>query len=291
MPPLHAFSTNPQRSVDSVLRYRAADPNQQSVTSYEILDRRFWPVIYSLSPHCRARTFTIPKKHPISSDAKSPGRPRGRANSTRENVKKVATELLIQHGLHNTSFSDIATRLGVTTPNLHYHFGSKQKLVEEVVQDYVRETVKRQTEIWLDPDKSLSAKLKAALEFNRERYNRFNKGKRQGQAWSLIGRLRLEGNALSPPARSELTDYSTSIQAMIKTAVEKAQAKGELSKRAPVADISFLMANMVNSSSGFTQDAGSFDALEAYFEAFASVVLSAHGPGASSKRHRTAELP
>jgi TetR/AcrR family transcriptional repressor of nem operon len=250
-----------------------------------------WSIIYSASSHFRTGTFTISRKHSISSDAKAPGRPPGRANRTRENVKKVATELLIQFGLHNTSFSDIAARLGVTTPNLHYHFGSKQKLVEEVVQDYVRETVKRQAEIWLDPDKSLAAKLRAALEFNRERYNRFNKGKRQGQAWSLIGRLRLEGNALSPSARSELADYSTSIQAMIKTAVERAQAKGELGKNAPAADISFLMANMVNSSSGFTQDAGSFDVLEAYFEAFASVVLSAHGPGASRKRHQTAKLP
>ncbi|MGK8890307.1 TetR/AcrR family transcriptional regulator [Burkholderia gladioli] len=57
----------------------------------------------------------------------------------REKIKQVATELLISRGFNGTSYGDIATRLGVTTTNIHYHFGNKQALVDEVVADYVAE--------------------------------------------------------------------------------------------------------------------------------------------------------
>ena len=126
------------------------------------------------------------------------GKRDGRTTKTRENVKKIATELLIQGGLHRTSFRDIADRLGITTTNIHYHFGNKQQLVEEVVRDYVESTRERHAGIWLDESLTLPAKMAGAVDFNRQRYDRFNKGRISGQAWSLIGRLRLEGDALSP---------------------------------------------------------------------------------------------
>ncbi len=58
----------------------------------------------------------------------------------RDKIKKVATELLIKHGFHGMSFRDVAERCDITTTNIHYHFGSKQQLVEEIVADYVEET-------------------------------------------------------------------------------------------------------------------------------------------------------
>ena len=74
---------------------------------------------------------------------------RGRAPSesrpnTREKIKAVATKLLITQGVRGFSYADIAERLDITTTNIHHHFGNKERLVDEVVQEYVADASNRQ---------------------------------------------------------------------------------------------------------------------------------------------------
>jgi AcrR family transcriptional regulator len=204
----------------------------------------------------------------------------------RDTIKKVATELLIRHGYHNTSFRDIADQVGITTTNIHYHFGSKQQLVEEVLTDYVAEASARHRSIWLNEQQSLREKLQGVVAYNYERYRRFNRGKTGGRPWSLIGRLRLDSEDLSPAAREALASFSRSVQEAVKTAFEQARAAGELRADAPLDDLSLLVVNLVNSSSVFIQDAGSFDRLEEFFGAFERVILRAYaGEGRPKPRH------
>ncbi|MGE8943301.1 TetR/AcrR family transcriptional regulator [Leptospira interrogans] len=216
-------------------------------------------------------------------------------NDMRQRIKKVATELLIRKGFRGASYGDIATALGTTTTNIHYHFGPKKKLVEEVVQDYVRNALTRQSKIWLNPDTSLSEKLSGVLAFNAERYRKFNRGSVSGRPWSLIGRLRLESDLLSPPAREALTEFSTQVQDYVLTAVCTARDKGELKAGSPVDDIAFLLTSIVNTSSTFTQEAGSIERLADYFHTVSRVVEAAYAspnklaPG-NTERHRTGKL-
>jgi TetR/AcrR family transcriptional repressor of nem operon len=196
----------------------------------------------------------------------------------RDAIKAVATELLIRHGYHGTSFRNIAERLDTTTTNIHYHFGNKEKLVEEVLRDYVDATSARHQEIWQNPDRSLQQKLRDVVEFNFMRYKAFNKDRKGSRPWSLIGRLRLDGEILSPEAREYLAFFTVRVHDSIKIAVRDAQRAGELRSDAPLDDIALLLVNIVNSSSVFTQDAGSFERLEQFFDTFSRVVLSAYGP-------------
>lgn len=191
----------------------------------------------------------------------------------RDKIKKVATELLIKHGFHGTSFRDVAERCDITTTNIHYHFGSKQQLVEEVLRDYVEETAARHRSIWLDDSLSLPDKLRGVVAYNHERYKRFNRGRVHGRPWSLIGRLRLDSDVLSPAARESLASFAQSVHAAIETAFAHAVDVGELAPDAPREDLALLVMNLVNSSSVFTQDAGSFDRLEHFFGAFQRVIL------------------
>lgn len=204
-------------------------------------------------------------------------------SSTRDNIKKVATDLLIRQGVHGTSFRSIAERLGITTTNIHYHFGNKQKLVEEVTRDYVHDACRRHEAIWLNPETTLAEKLQEVVAYNRTRYKRFNRGKQTGKSWSLIGRLRLDSDVLSQATRATLASFSTSVHAAIRVAVDTAWRKGELCEDAPREDIAFLLINIVNSSSVFTRDAGSFERLELFFDAFSRVMLSAYAPRAPAK--------
>jgi AcrR family transcriptional regulator len=206
----------------------------------------------------------------------------------RDTIKKVATELLIKHGFHNTSFRDIANLIGTTTTNIHYHFGSKQQLVEEVLTDYVAEAAARHRSIWLDDERTLSEKLRGVVEYNHERYKRFNRGKVGGRPWSLIGRLRLDSEDLSPVARESLVSFSRSVHEAVKSAFEQACRSGELRADAPLDDLTLLVVNLVNSSSVFTQDAGSFDRMEEFFTAFERVMLRVYAGEAAEPRNRRA---
>lgn len=210
-----------------------------------------------------------------------PMRGGGQRGDTRQRIKKTATDLLIRNGFRGTSYGDIAAGLGITTTNIHYHFGPKKRLVEEVVRDYVDAALARHRAIWLDPGTSLPDKLRGVVAFNSERHRRFNRGGIGGRPWSLIGRLRLESDLLSPPARGALSKFTTDVHDFVRTAVQMALDKGELRADSPIDDIAFLLANIVNTSATFTQDAGSIERLAAFFATVSRVVSSAYAvPGA-----------
>lgn len=194
----------------------------------------------------------------------------------RQSIKDVATRLLTANGFNGTSFRDIAQELEITTTNIHYHFGNKHGLVDEVIRDYVAGAEMRHREIWLDPNRTLASKLRRLVEYNLERYQKFNAQRAGGNEWSLIGRMRLENSVLSENARATLWGFSTNLHEFIRQAVDDACRRGELREDAPRQDLAFLILNIVNSSSVFTHGLGGFDRLELFFDAFSRVMLSAY---------------
>lgn len=207
----------------------------------------------------------------------------GQRSDMREKIKKTATDLLIRNGLRGTSYGDIAVRLGITTTAIHYHFGPKKRLVEEVLRDYVDAALARHREIWLDPSTSLPDKLQGVVAFNSERHRKYNRGGIGGRPWSLIGRLRLESDQLSPPARAALSQFTTEVHGYVRAAVLRAREKEELRTESPLEDIAFLLTNIVNTSATFTQDAGSIDRLAAFFSTVSRVLTSAYATHTDSK--------
>ncbi len=53
---------------------------------------------------------------------------------TRAVILKAATDLLYQHGLDGVGVAELCARLGVSKETLYRHFGSKQGLIEAVLQ-------------------------------------------------------------------------------------------------------------------------------------------------------------
>jgi TetR/AcrR family transcriptional regulator, transcriptional repressor for nem operon len=196
----------------------------------------------------------------------------------RNRIKAVAAELLVKHGYRGLRFGDIAARLGTTRANIHYHFGTKQRLVEEVIDDYVRETVARFRAIWTAPDASFDDKIRGTMAFNRERHRKFNRGAaRGGRPWSLIARMRLERDLLSEPSNAALRNFGLELDAMITAAVERAKERGELDPEAPVRDIALQLVSIANSSGSITQDTGSFEVLEHLYLGFSRIIAHAYG--------------
>lgn len=194
--------------------------------------------------------------------------------SMRDNIKDLAKKLLIAHGYHKTTFGVIAKELDITTTNIHYHFGNKNSLVEEVVTDYVQQATTKQRAIWLDEGKSLQEKVQAELAFNRSLFKKFNPNGKTRKPWSLISRLRLESDVLTEPTRAALAGFTTDVRAAVEYAVDHAIDVGELTADAPREDLVLLLTHLVDSLSIFAQDAGGYERVELFLNAFSRIVLA-----------------
>ncbi len=193
-----------------------------------------------------------------------------------DSIKLITKNLLIAHGYHKTTFGVIAKSLNITTTNIHYHFGNKNHLVEVVVSEYVAEATKKHSAIWLDQTTSLQQKVADVVAYNYQLYKKYNQEGKTKHPWSLIGRLRMESDVLSDATRESLASFTRAMHETIGQAVEYAWRQGQLKPDTPREDLIFLLTNLVDSSSVFAQDAGSFTRLEQFFNAFSRVVLSVY---------------
>lgn len=199
------------------------------------------------------------------------------ATNMRARIKAVATDLLVGHGYRGVSFGDIAEALDTTRANIHYHFGNKTTLVDEVLDDYVTSTLDRFRAVWDDPHTSIADKVKATIAFNRERYERFNKSSDNGRPWSLIARLRADADALTPKGIATLRRFARELAGFVTNGIESGIRRGELVKNAPIRDIVIQLVSIANSAGPITQDAGSFQRLEELYTAFLYTVQAAYG--------------
>lgn len=204
----------------------------------------------------------------------------------REQVKVVAFDLLIRHGYHAVTFADLAKPVKTTRANIHYHFGTKQALVEEVLDDYIEVTLQQLREVWASPDVALVDKIQRTAEHSRRRYLSYNPTGRTGRPWSLITRLRQDAEALTPKCRAALRHYGSDLNAIILGAIEKAKAKGEFAASMPVQDVALHLVSIANSGGPITQDARSFERLGNLYSSFVRIITLAFGPGKPDLRQR-----
>lgn len=195
----------------------------------------------------------------------------------RERVKTLALDLLIQHGYRGVSFGVLARLLGTTRANIHYHFGNKESLVEEVLEDYVETTLTALKGVWTAPDKTFTSKIDAMVGYSRKRYAKYNTASKKGRPWSLIARMRQDSDVLTAKGRFALQRFGRELHASITSAIEDAKSRQELSSLTPVDDVALQLVSIANSAGPITQDAGDFDRLEQLYAAFTRILIGAFG--------------
>lgn len=209
----------------------------------------------------------------------------------KDRIKEVAIELLVRHGYQGFRFRELADRLGTTRANIHYYYGSKLNLAEEVIVNYVHETLADWEENWTS-DMSFEQKIRGMMESNRQRYLRFNPTAKTAHPWSLIGRMRMERDVIGPQARDALAEFGAVLERLVVSGIEDAVGSGELRREIPIRDIALQLVAIANSAGPITQDGGSFDRLEQLYLSFARIVGHAYGrkrqarKGAGSTRKR-----
>lgn len=186
-------------------------------------------------------------------------------SESRNAIKRLAEELLVRHGYRGMSYAEIATGLGVTRANIHYHFGSKAALIDEVLADYVAATLDSLRAVWDRHDSSLSDKISQMLAFSRQRYDRFNAAGETVRPWSLISRLRQDEDLLSDAGRARLACFSTELRKVFARALDRAAAAGEI--RGDVEAATVLLVAIADSAAPITIAEGGFAGLEAAYDA------------------------
>ena len=194
----------------------------------------------------------------------------------KDEIKSISLELLLRHGFQGFRFRDVAEMLNTTRANIHHHYGIKLNLCEEVIVDYVAETLANWETNWRS-GKSFADKIEGMMESNRQRYLRYNPTGKTANPWSLIGRMRLEGDVIGPRASAALADFGVRLDNLIKAGIDQAIAAGELSKEIPRDDIALQLVAIANSAGPITQDGGNFDRLPQLYRSFNRIVHHAYG--------------
>ena len=60
-----------------------------------------------------------------------------------ENIKKAAIEMMTEYGFRGTTIADIAKKAGVSTGYLYRHYDSKEALVDDIVDTYMKQMMER----------------------------------------------------------------------------------------------------------------------------------------------------
>jgi TetR/AcrR family transcriptional repressor of nem operon len=195
----------------------------------------------------------------------------------RERIKLVAEELLVKHGYRGVSFRQISEILNTTRANLHYHFGSKDGLIEEVLEDYATRTLDRYRDIWTDAKMTLREKVEAIIRMSRERYQHYNPNSDKGEPWSLMIRLRSDSDALTPKMRAKLQDVTREFETLVRVGVRGAVQSGELVAEAPQEQLVIQLVNVIHYAGSVTRDHGNFRRLADLWEATLSTIERAYG--------------
>ncbi len=87
-----------------------------------------------------------------------------RGEATRERVLAAAREVLLERGFAQTTTRAVAERAAVGLSLVHYHFGSKQGMLIEVLERENELLLARQRELYAAPG-SLAEKWRTACEF------------------------------------------------------------------------------------------------------------------------------
>ncbi|MBE7416778.1 MAG: TetR/AcrR family transcriptional regulator [Ideonella sp.] len=202
----------------------------------------------------------------------------------REQIKQIAEEIIVKHGYRGLNFRQIAEVLSTTRANLHYHFGSKEGLVEEVLDEYATRTMDAYRDVLTDATMSLREKSRAIIEMARARYKRYNPGADAGHPWSLMTRLRSDSDALNDAMRNRLQAVTMEFELLTRIAVKAAVQSGELRADTPQERVTILIATVLHYQGLVTRDTGKFTRLVGLWESTLDAIEGSWGSDATKAK-------
>lgn len=90
-------------------------------------------------------------------------KPVNESDNTEQKIIKAAKSLFIEKGFAETSMSDIAAKVGINRPGLHYYFRTKDKMFEAVFGDIVVSIVPKVFDILVQQNQSIAHRIEEVV--------------------------------------------------------------------------------------------------------------------------------
>ncbi|WP_165585542.1 TetR/AcrR family transcriptional regulator [Roseococcus sp. SYP-B2431] len=197
--------------------------------------------------------------------------------AARDDILAIATDLFTRHGFNGVSYADIARSLGMTTANIHYHFGTKLGLASAALEAYADQVTERMRCIWCDEGSNLESKIKATISFTQDSYNRFNGDGPPGRAWSLMSRFASDADALDDDIRKRITAFRSDAHAFVSRGVDIAMDAGEFRDDAPRAEMARILSSAFLYAPHIARDTGGFAGAIRNYAAVHNMMRAAYG--------------
>lgn len=80
-------------------------------------------------------------------------------NVLEDKIIAVAKEVFIEKGFDGTSMSDIAAKVGINRPTLHYYYRTKDKMFQAVFLSIIQSFIPKIHDVFIDVNKPLSERI------------------------------------------------------------------------------------------------------------------------------------
>ncbi len=80
-------------------------------------------------------------------------------NKLEEKIISVAREVFVEKGFDGTSMSDIAARVGINRPTLHYYYRTKDKMFQAVFISIIQSFIPKVQDVLVNDDVPFSKKI------------------------------------------------------------------------------------------------------------------------------------
>lgn len=85
------------------------------------------------------------------------------AEERKSEILDVAEQLFAEKGFDNASTNDIIRRIGIARGTLYHHFGSKEEILDALVERMTREAIARSRAVVSDKDRPILERLSGAV--------------------------------------------------------------------------------------------------------------------------------
>lgn len=85
-------------------------------------------------------------------------------NILEEKIIAVAKEVFIEKGFDGASMSDIAARVGINRPTLHYYYRTKDKMFQAVFLSIIQSFIPKIQDMFVDDNKPFSEKIRIVVD-------------------------------------------------------------------------------------------------------------------------------
>lgn len=141
------------------------------------------------------------------------------ASDTADRILDIAEQLVQTRGFNGFSYADIAAELRITKASLHYHFPTKARLGESLVERYQRKFLRKLAEIGESRSDTLG-KLRA--------YANIYAGVLEAGRMCLCGMLAADFTTLPESVRRSVLGFFEANEAWLTTILSEGRARNEI---------------------------------------------------------------